>query len=176
MVEGDGFVGEVVIQNAAGIQILNQANQGVTVAGLSTAPSQPELVSPEAIAETYGSALVNMPASSNVNTYGAEGEAAAEDEAEEEMAEDAEAEALEEETATAAGGEEEGGDSLSSPVFGNIPPINFSNVSFDLSFFMLPPVLLAARVTERAETLDDTILPLNVFGRNYISAPMATIS
>ena len=163
MEEGDGFVGEVVIQNAAGVQILNLANQGVTVAGLTTAPSQPVTVSPEAIAETYGKALVNMPEGSNVNTYGAEDDAVDGEELTEE-----EAAALEEETETAAGGDEEGGDSLSSPVFGDLPPVNFSNVEFDISFFQLPPHLLAARVTERAENLDDTILSLNLFGRNYI--------
>ena len=164
MEEGDGFIGEVVIHNAAGIQILNQANQGVTVAGLTTAPSRPETISPEAISETFGSALANMPESSNVNTYGAE-EAMAEDGTEEELAEAA---ALEEETETAAGGDEEGGVAMSSPVFGDIPPVNYSNVEFDFSIFMLPPHLLAARVTGRAENLDDTLLPFNVFGRNYI--------
>lgn len=99
MEEADGFVGEVVVKNAAGIQILNQLNQGVTVASADQAPSPPVTVSPEAIAETYGTALANMPESSNVNTYGAEDDAAAGEELTEE-----EAAALEAETETAAGG------------------------------------------------------------------------
>ncbi|MCH7487894.1 MAG: FecR domain-containing protein, partial [Proteobacteria bacterium] len=104
MEEADGFVGEVVVSNAAGVQILNQANQGVTVASADTAPSQPETVSPEAIAETYGAALLSMPESSNVNTYGAE-EASADENLED--------------FDTAAGDEGDAGDDFDLPDFGD---------------------------------------------------------
>ena len=39
MEESGGFVGEVVVQNAAGVQILNVVDMGLSVASATTAPS-----------------------------------------------------------------------------------------------------------------------------------------
>ena len=39
MEEGDGFVGEVVVTNAAGIQVMNSSAQFTTINGFGAAPS-----------------------------------------------------------------------------------------------------------------------------------------
>ena len=105
MEEADGFVGEIVVQNAAGIQILNVADQGTSVASADSAPSEPITFDRSEIVAAFGGALRSLPESAGGSTYGAEDEAALEDEAiEEELAEEA---LLEEELVEEGEGEEE---------------------------------------------------------------------
>ncbi len=117
MQEASGFVGEIVVKNDAGIQILNMPNMLTTVASADQAPSAPTWVSPDEIAETYGKALASMPDSANVNTYGVE---PAGEESDEAAAEGEDTEGLDIETA--AGTEEGGGEGGEDPdwsQFGN---------------------------------------------------------
>ena len=105
MEEADGFVGEIVVQNAAGIQILNVADQGTSVASADSAPSEPISFDRSEIVAAFGGALRSLPESAGGSTYGAEDEAALEDETiEEELAEEA---LLEEELVEEGEGEEE---------------------------------------------------------------------
>ena len=105
MEEKDGFVGEVVVQNAAGLQVLNLADQGTTVISATAAPAQPIQFDRNDIVNAFGGALGALPASDSANTYGVEPtteegaleeEAGEEEATEEELAED---EAAEEELA-----------------------------------------------------------------------------
>ena len=105
MEEKDGFVGEVVVQNAAGLQVLNLADQGTTVISATAAPAQPIQFDRSDIVNAFGGALGALPASANANTYGVEPtteegaleeEAGEEEATEEELVED---EAAEEEHA-----------------------------------------------------------------------------
>jgi hypothetical protein len=71
MEEADGFVGEVIIQNNAGVQILNHANQGVFFAGVDVAPSTPVIFDADEIGDAFGGALSVLPtAAGNGNNYG----------------------------------------------------------------------------------------------------------
>ena len=72
MPEANGFVGEIVVENQGGVQVINKPNQATDVASATAAPTEPETISDEAMAETFGSALGNMPQSSGVNMYGVE--------------------------------------------------------------------------------------------------------
>ena len=113
MAEKDGFVGEVVVSNAAGLQILNLPDQGTTVASATAAPAQPIQFDRIDIVNAFRGALGALPTeNNNANTYGVEPtteeetveeEAAVEELTEEELAEEGEAE---EEFETAAGEEE----------------------------------------------------------------------
>ena len=105
MEEGDGFVGEVVVTNDAGVQVLNLPNQATAVTSFDSAPTRPVTVDPQTIAETFGGALTSLPG--NANTYGAEPAGAADEEGEAEVDE----EAIEEE-GTEDGGDEEDGEGL----------------------------------------------------------------
>ena len=108
MEEADGFVGEVVVQNAAGLQILNVADQGTSVASADSAPSAPSApvaIDRSDIVEAFGGALKALPESAGANRYGADDEAALQEEAiEEGLTEEA---LLEEELVEEGEGEEE---------------------------------------------------------------------
>ena len=84
MEEADGFVGEVVVSNGAGLQILNQATQGVQIVSVDAAPSGIFTVDQGQLLKTYGSALGRLPQGNNANRYGVEQSAAA-DQGEEEV-------------------------------------------------------------------------------------------
>ena len=101
MEEADGFVGEVVVQNAAGVQILNVADMGTTVASAAAAPSTPVQFDRGDIVAAFGGALKALPESAGGSTYGAEEAAGEEELLDEEVAEEGEGEEeiLEEELA-----------------------------------------------------------------------------
>ncbi|MBT5942037.1 MAG: tandem-95 repeat protein, partial [Rhodospirillaceae bacterium] len=61
MEESDGFVGEVVIANNAGIQILNLPDQGASVASSNAAPSQPRVYQRSEISDSFRGALDSLP-------------------------------------------------------------------------------------------------------------------
>ena len=69
MEEADGFVGEVVVSNAAGVQILNTAFQGTQITDASTAPSQSYTVNMSDMLQQFGGALNSLPAGNNANQY-----------------------------------------------------------------------------------------------------------
>ena len=88
MEEKDGFVGEVVVQNQAGVQILNVADTGTSVASADTAPSDPVQFARGEIVAAFGGALKSLPTDdNNANDYSVD-EAAAEETAEEELGEE----------------------------------------------------------------------------------------
>ena len=70
MEEADGFVGEVVVTNEGGVQILNTAFQGTSVASATDAPSESFTVDKSQLLNTFGGALNNLPKIGNANTYG----------------------------------------------------------------------------------------------------------
>ena len=91
--EDGGVVGEIVITNAAGSQVLNVANQSIEAASFFTAPSEPVILTNAQVQNLFGDALASLPpppapAPAAAAEPGA-APAGAEDEAE---AEDAEAE------------------------------------------------------------------------------------
>jgi hypothetical protein len=88
MEEGDGFVGEVVVSNAAGVKVLNQAYQSVQIINSITAPSSVFTVDHNQLLKTYGAALGSLPAIGNANRYGAEPKAAADQGEEEALGEE----------------------------------------------------------------------------------------
>ncbi|MEE9544071.1 MAG: FecR domain-containing protein, partial [Rhodospirillales bacterium] len=57
MEEADGFVGEVVVQNEGGIQILNTAFQATQVASFGTAPVQSFTMDKSQLLNTFGDTL-----------------------------------------------------------------------------------------------------------------------
>ena len=61
MEEADGFVGEVVIVNDGGIQVMNAANQTTSVANFSTAPTEIRVMNMRELIESFGSALKQLP-------------------------------------------------------------------------------------------------------------------
>ena len=98
--EEGGVVGEIVITNAAGSQVLNVANQSIEVASFFTEPSQPVILSDDQVQSLFGDALASLPPPATTGTTpadaaapaGADADAEAEDaDAEEADAEDAEA-------------------------------------------------------------------------------------
>ena len=104
MEEADGFVGEVVVRNQGGEQILNIADQETTVSSQVVAPTVPEQITLAEIIEIFGAALRALPTEGNsANDYGVE-EAAIEEETTEEAA--TEEAAIEEETTEEAATEE----------------------------------------------------------------------
>jgi len=72
MEEAGGFVGEVTITNEAGVQVINTAYQGVTVAGLSVPPSAIFAVPPAQILQMFGNSLRQLPPVGDANLYGAD--------------------------------------------------------------------------------------------------------
>ena len=59
--EDGGLVGEIVITNAAGSQVLNVANQSIEVASFFTEPSQPVILSNDQVQSLFGDALASLP-------------------------------------------------------------------------------------------------------------------
>ncbi|NQU57074.1 MAG: cadherin-like domain-containing protein [Rhodospirillales bacterium] len=88
MEEQGGFVGEAVIRNGHGVQVLNAAHQGTTVAGLSAAPSAVYSLETGQLLKQFGATLGHLPDIGDANPYGVE-ESAVEALAEEELAEEA---------------------------------------------------------------------------------------
>ena len=128
MEEADGFVGEVVIANDGGVQVMNGANQTTSIADFNTAPTEIRVMDLNELVSSFGNALKSLPkVHGNQNDFGMQGEEGGTEgeegeEGEEEAALDEEVEELEEgeqtaeeleELETAAGDEEEGeGDDL----------------------------------------------------------------
>ena len=98
--EEGGLVGEIVITNAAGSQVLNVANQSIEVASFFTEPSQPVILSDDQVQSRFGDALASLPPPATTGTTptdtaapaGADAEADADADADAE-AEDADADA-----------------------------------------------------------------------------------
>ncbi|SCA57312.1 hypothetical protein MTBPR1_50068 [Candidatus Terasakiella magnetica] len=107
MAEEDGQLGEIIVRNDAGVQVLNQPNQSVAMVSRFEAPPPPVVMSSAEIQNAYGSALSVMPPPPK-RRGDAEGEAT-EDEVEEaaEEAIEEEVEAAEEEGEAEASGEVE---------------------------------------------------------------------
>ena len=57
----DGTVGEAVLQNAGGVQVINQAGQTVEPTSFFAAPPEPRILPPEDLAGLYGSAIDALP-------------------------------------------------------------------------------------------------------------------
>ena len=70
MEEGDGFVGEVVVQNDGGVVILNQAFAGTNVGSFDVTPSEGREVDRAEFLQNFGAALKALPGVNNANTYG----------------------------------------------------------------------------------------------------------
>jgi len=71
--EADGFIGEAVISNAAGIQILGQRFQVTSVAGRAAAPSPVRTADEAEIVANFGAALAALPVEgTKANSYGVE--------------------------------------------------------------------------------------------------------
>ncbi len=88
MEEEGGFVGEAVIRNGHGVQVLNAAHQGTRVAGLNAAPGAVYTVDTEQLLKQFGDSLGYLPDIGDANPYGIE-QTALEGFAEEELAEEA---------------------------------------------------------------------------------------
>jgi hypothetical protein len=80
MEERFGFVGEVVIVNDGGVQVLNDANAFSSIASFDAAPSPFSIVSVEDIRNAYGDQLRHLPTrnaggeDTSANTYGLQSE------------------------------------------------------------------------------------------------------
>lgn len=59
--DSDGHVGQLVVANEGGQQILNEKNQSVRVADLKTAPGKVKTMSAEEIQDTFADALAAEP-------------------------------------------------------------------------------------------------------------------
>jgi len=71
MEEADGFVGEVVVLNDAGSQVLNNANQFTVVQSFDLAPAEIELVEEIDMVENFAQALQHLPlVHGNQNDFG----------------------------------------------------------------------------------------------------------
>ncbi|MBT7956013.1 MAG: FecR domain-containing protein, partial [Rhodospirillaceae bacterium] len=115
MEESDGFVGEVVIANNAGIQILNLPDQGANVASSNAAPTEPRIYQRSEISDSFRGALDSLPTAVGTgNNYGADEQEQEEQEEErEDEDEQAEGEATDEdEQAEGEAGEGEGDEDL----------------------------------------------------------------
>ena len=78
MEESGGLVGEIVVENQAGVQILNGADMGTTAASNTALPPAPARFDRGDIVAAFGGALKALPDSASGNKYGAE-EAAGEE-------------------------------------------------------------------------------------------------
>ena len=84
MTESDGFVGEVVVTNNGGVQILNVPDQGTQVGDSNTPPEPPRIYQRAEITNNFGGALEQLPTSVGTgNSYGVGAESANEGEEEE---------------------------------------------------------------------------------------------
>lgn len=72
MEEEGGLVGEVTIRNAYGVQVLNQAYQGVAVTGMNAAPGAVYTVTPAGLMQQFGTTFSTLPDVGDANPYGVE--------------------------------------------------------------------------------------------------------
>lgn len=72
MEEADGFVGEVVLQNDGGVEILNTAFAASQITSFDSAPAASFTIDTVQFLQSFGSALKALPAGNNANTYGAD--------------------------------------------------------------------------------------------------------
>ena len=86
MEEKDGFVGEVVVTNDAGVVVMNSANQATSVLSLDQPPSETFVMDTSQLVQTFGDALRQLTTEGNsANSYELEdAEAGDEEEAGEE--------------------------------------------------------------------------------------------
>ena len=71
MEEADGFVGEVVVMNDAGVQVLNGANQTTGITGFQAPPSAVSVIDQERMVEQYDAPLRHLPiVHGNQNDFG----------------------------------------------------------------------------------------------------------
>ncbi|MEL0107312.1 MAG: FecR domain-containing protein, partial [Rhodospirillaceae bacterium] len=77
MEEADGFVGEVVVANDGGVQILNQAFQATNVASSNSAPSESYIYDIQQLIQKFRGALGSLPTTNgnNANNYGVQPDA-----------------------------------------------------------------------------------------------------
>jgi hypothetical protein len=115
MEESDGFVGEVVISNNAGIQILNLPDQGANVGSSNTAPTEPRVYNRGEVSESFRGALDSLPTEVGTgNDYSSANNQEQQEEEQEQEQENTDEQAQNDEDLaefeTAAGGEETGED------------------------------------------------------------------
>jgi len=71
MEEKDGFVGEVVIANSGGVQVMNGANQSTSVASFDAKPTAIRVLGMNELVQSFGSALRQLPKiHGNQNDFG----------------------------------------------------------------------------------------------------------
>jgi VCBS repeat-containing protein len=70
MPEADGFVGEVVVANAGGVQILNSAMQKTNIITSAQPPAPVTNIDRGQLLEHYGRALDHLPSGNNANKFG----------------------------------------------------------------------------------------------------------
>ena len=74
MEEGDGFVGEVVVMNESGVEVMNSAFDFTTVSGFNVAPSAIGKMSQDDLVQLFASNLQHIPTDgNNANHYGLQG-------------------------------------------------------------------------------------------------------
>jgi len=61
MPDADGTVGQVIVSNAAGSQLLSEAGQGTVVQDASTAPQPPSKIDAQKIQKIFGAAISAQP-------------------------------------------------------------------------------------------------------------------
>ena len=59
--EEDGTVGEIIVTNAGGTQVLNQANQTLTITSYFAAPPAPVTLAPSQVEQLFGNSLSALP-------------------------------------------------------------------------------------------------------------------
>ena len=75
MEEADGFVGEVVVMNNAGVTVLNGANEFTVVTSFNAVPVEPIVIETPQMIGTFSNALRHLPLQQqNVNDFGLQGE------------------------------------------------------------------------------------------------------
>jgi len=72
MEEADGFVGEVVLQNDGGVEILNTAFAASKIASFDAAPEAGFTMDTVSFLQSFGASLRSLPGVNNANTYGAD--------------------------------------------------------------------------------------------------------
>ncbi|MBI1986286.1 MAG: FecR domain-containing protein, partial [Rhodospirillales bacterium] len=71
MEEKDGFVGEVVIANSGGVQVMNGANQSTSIASFDAKPAPVRILTVNELVASFGSALRQLPKiHGNQNDFG----------------------------------------------------------------------------------------------------------
>jgi len=74
MAEADGFVGEVVVMNDGGVNVLNGANEFTVVSSFNTSPSETVVMENNAMINTFAPSLRYLPLNNaNVNDFGLQG-------------------------------------------------------------------------------------------------------